>query len=105
MCKVIEGLEGKVGYFRYLLRKTNEHKILKRIEPPVSIDLLEGARSAAAALVAMSPIYELAYVSTIVMSHANGLPRIHGMRVALSGLLTSDLESPTGFLVTAIALF
>ena len=77
-------------------------------EPPVSIAtgvkwwvlassmyltvLLEAARLAAAiALVAMSPMYELAYLSAIVMSQANGLPCVHGMRVALSGLIIINI--------------
>ena len=82
-------------------------------EPPVSIAigvkwwvlessvylavLLQAARSAAAAhLVAVLSTYELAYVSATVMSHASGFPLVQGMRVAPSGLLSSDRDRPTG---------
>ena len=54
--------------------------------------LLEAARSAAAAsfVAALST-----YVLATVMSHASGLPLVHGMRVAPSGLLPSDRDRPT----------
>ena len=59
--------------------------------------MLEAAGSAAAvALIAVSPMYEFADLSTMMMSHVNDLPRVLGMSVAPSGLLPSDLESPTG---------
>ena len=46
--------------------------------------LLEAARSAAAvALVAVTQMYELLYVSAMVISHANDLPRVHGMTITL----------------------
>ena len=46
--------------------------------------LLEAARSAAAAsLVVVLSTYEFAHVSATVMSHASGLPLVHGMRVSV----------------------
>ena len=55
--------------------------------------LFAAALSAAAvALVDVSPMYELANVPGMVMSHASGLPLVHGICVAPSGLLTSDLD-------------
>ena len=39
---------------------------------------------------------KLAYQSAIAMSHANILPRVHGMKVAPSGVLLTDFKSPTG---------
>ena len=57
---------------------------------------LEAVRSAAAAsLGSVLSTYELAYVSTTVMSHASGLPLVHG-RVTPSGILPSDRDRLTG---------
>ena len=54
------------------------------------IILLQAALSATAvALVTVSPMYELPYMSEILMSHANGLPRVRGVRVAPLGFIIS----------------
>ena len=74
------------------------HLSLLQLESSVYLAvLLQAARSAAAAsLVAVLSTYELAYVSATVMSHASGLPLVHGMRVDPSGLLPSNRDRPTG---------
>ena len=52
---------------------------------------------AAQAVVEVSCRCDAAYISGTVTSQASGLPRVHGTRVAPSGLLPSALDSPTGF--------
>ena len=61
--------------------------------------------AAAVALVDVSPMYELANVSGMVMFHASGLPLVHGICVATSGLLPSDLDKPTGSLTAGYCAF
>ena len=52
--------------------------------------------AAAPALPAVSPMWDAAYVSGTVTSQARGFPRFQGIRVAPSGLFSSDRESPIG---------
>ena len=61
--------------------------------------------SAAVTLVDVSPMYELANVSDRVMSHASGLPLVHGICVAPSGLLPSELDKLTGSLTAGYCAF
>ena len=49
---------------------------------------------AAVALVDVSPMYELANVSGMVMSHASGLPLVHGICVEPSGLCHPTSTNP-----------
>ena len=68
--------------------------------------LLTAAFSAAAQVVVeVSCRYDAAYVSETVTSQASGLPRVHGNRVAPSGLLPSVLNSPMGSLLAGICAF
>ena len=68
--------------------------------------LLTAAFSAAAqAVVEVSWRCDAAYVSWTVTSKASGLPRVHGTRVAPSGLLPSALDSSMGSLLAGICSF
>ena len=58
--------------------------------------------AAPAALPAVSPMWDAAYVSGTVTSQARGLPRFQGIRVASSGHFPSDRERPIGSLVAGI---
>ena len=70
------------------------------------VDLLTAAFSAEAkAVVEVSCRCDAAYVSGTVTSQASGLPRVHGTRVAPSGLLPSALDSPMGSLLAGIYAF
>ena len=55
-----------------------------------------------AAVVEISCRCDGAYASRTVTSQASGLPRVHGTRVAPSGLLPSALDSPMGSLLAGI---
>ena len=68
--------------------------------------LLTAAFSAAAqTVVEVSCRCDATYVSGTVTSQASGLPRVHGTRVAQSGLLLSALDSPMGSLLAEIYAF
>ena len=68
--------------------------------------LLTAAFSVAAqTVVEVSRRCDAAYVSGTVTSQASGLPRVHGTRVAPSGLLASALDSPMGSLLAEICAF
>ena len=68
--------------------------------------LFAAALSAAAvAFVDVSPMYELANMSGMVMFYASGLPLVHGICVASSGILPSDLDKPTGSLTAGYCAF
>ena len=68
--------------------------------------LLTAAFSAAAqAVVEVSCRRDAAYVSGTVTSQVSALLRVHGTRVAPSGLLPSALDSPMGSLLAGICAF
>ena len=54
--------------------------------------------AAGSAFPAVSPMWDAAYVSGTVTSHARGFPHLKGMRDAPSGLFPSDRERPIGSL-------
>ena len=49
-------------------------------------------------------MWDVAYVSGTVTSHAKGFPRDQGTSVALSGLLPSLLDNPVGSLLAGICI-
>ena len=68
--------------------------------------LLTAAFSAAAqAVVEVSCRCDAAYVSGTVTSQTSGFPRVHGTRVAPSGLLPSALDRPICSLLAGICAF
>ena len=75
----------------------DRHEVVRISQICVFYWVFAAALSAAAvALVDVSPMHGLANVSGMVLSHASGLPLVHGICVAPSGLLPSDLDKPTG---------
>ena len=64
--------------------------------------LLAVSSAAAPASRAEELKYEAASVCVTVTSHVSGFPDCHGTKVRLSGRLPSDLDNPTGSLVTGM---
>ena len=84
----------------------DRHEVVSRSQSVYFAVLFAAALSAAAvALVDVSPMYELAIVSDMVICHTSGLPLVHGICVAPSGLLPSDLDKPTDSLTAGYCAF
>ena len=84
----------------------DRHEVVRLSHICVFAVLFAAALSGAAvALVDVSPMYELANVSGMAMSHARGMPLVHGICVAPSCLLLSDLDNPTGSLTAGYCDF